>query len=153
MRLDGPGGVWLSDDKDLLDVERVHGWLTNSYWAKGRSLVEMQRAIEGSRSYGGYDSSLGQVAFARAVTDDATYAWIADVFVDPQVRGRGIAQFVVSSIVEQLKAFGIRRFVLTTKDAHGVYEKVGFRSLELPGLFMEIDERPTRPTSVGRDAD
>lgn len=152
MRLDFKDGVWLSDDKALLDVERVHSWLTNTYWAKGRSLVEVERSIEGSRSYGVYDPTLGQVAFARAVTDDATYVWIADVYVDPRMRGRGVGQFMVGAIVEQLRGLGIKRFVLATKDAHGVYEKIGFQPLELPGLFMEIDDRPTRPTSVGRDA-
>ncbi len=128
--------IILSDDKALLHVEQVHAWLAGSYWSPGidRSLVE--RAIAGSHCLGAYRDG-AQVGFARAITDHATFAWIADVWVDEAARGQGLGQRMVRWFVERPELQGIRRVGLVTLDAHGVYEKIGFHSLLRPERFME----------------
>lgn len=141
-------GLRLSADPADLDVDKVHGWLATTYWAKGVSREKLSRSIVGSQVFGVYDADGQQLAFARAVTDDSTYCWVCDVFVDESARGRGIGTWLVGGIVDRLRAKGVQRFVLATKDAHGVYEKVGFRPLRDGGRYMEIDERPTRPDVV-----
>lgn len=138
-------GFVLSDDPSRIDLERVQGWLTQTYWARGVTIESLRKRVDGSRAYGVFDPTGAQVAFARAVTDDASYAWVCDVYVDESVRGRGIGQWLVGGLVDHLRGHGVQRFVLATKDAHGVYEKVGFASLLAPSRYMEIDERSTRP--------
>jgi GNAT superfamily N-acetyltransferase len=88
-----------------------------------------------------------QVAYARVVTDGATFAWIGDVFVDADHRGRGLGSWLVTSIVANLQEAGVRRFVLATRDAHEVYRRCGFKALEGADRWMEIDERPTHPAA------
>lgn len=94
-----------------------------------------------------------QVAFARAVTDSATFCWIADVIVDEGHRGRGVGTWLVEVITAEVGQSGVRRFVLATRDAHGVYEKAGFGALRAPHMWMEIDARPERPDpeEIARD--
>ena len=142
-------GYVLTGDTKRVDVDRVHRWLSEeSYWAAGRSHDLVARSIEGSMPYSVLAGG-EQVAFARAVTDGATFAWICDVFVDPGHRGKGLGTWLVDSIVEDLTERGVLRFVLATKDAHGVYERSGFAALEGAGRFMEIDRRPTRAAILG----
>ena len=128
--------IELSDDKASLDVARVHGWLASSYWSPGidRDLVE--RAIAGSHCLGAYEEGI-QVGFARAITDHATFAWIADVWIDETVRGQGLGRRMVSWFVDHPDFAGIRRIALVTADAHGVYEGIGFHALLRPDRFME----------------
>jgi GNAT superfamily N-acetyltransferase len=126
----------LSDDRARLDIDRIHVWLASSYWSPGieRSLVE--RAIIGSHCLGAYRDG-NQVGFARAITDHATFAWIADVWVDEAARGQGLGQQLVGWFLVHPAFVGIRRFGLVTADAHGVYEKLGFHSLLRPDRYME----------------
>ena len=126
----------LDDDKARLDVARVHGWLAGSYWSPGieRSLVE--RAIAGSHCLGAYRDGQ-QIGFARAITDHATFAWIADVWIDEAARGQGLGQRMVGWFVDHPRFAGIRRTALVTADAHGVYEKLGFAALMRPDRYME----------------
>jgi predicted GNAT family acetyltransferase len=143
-------GYLLTSDAARVDVARVHRWLCDeSYWAAGREYQEVARSIAGSRPY---SVVLGdeQVAFARVVTDGATFAWICDVFVDGEHRGRGLGGWLVDSIVEDLSGEGVLRFLLATADAHGVYRRSGFTALEGADRFMEIDRRPTRAAILGR---
>jgi GNAT superfamily N-acetyltransferase len=128
--------IILSDDKGLLQVDRIHGWLASSYWSPGieRSLVE--RAIVGSHCLGAYRDG-EQVGYARAITDHATFAWIADVWVDEAGRGQGLGRRMVGWFVDHPQFQGIRRIGLVTKDAHGVYEAIGFHALLRPERFME----------------
>jgi GNAT superfamily N-acetyltransferase len=143
------GGYELSTDRGRVDVDRVHAWLSaESYWAKGRERAVVERSIAGSRSYSVFAEG-GQAAYARVVTDDATFAWICDVFVDEQHRGRGLGTWLVESIVEDLA--GVLRFVLATRDAHEVYRRAGFAPLEGAHRWMEIDLRPTRASLLGFD--
>jgi GNAT superfamily N-acetyltransferase len=147
-----PDGLLLSDDQSLLDLDRCHSWLASSYWASDRSRADMARSFSNSQVFGVYrrsgaESALEQLALARAVTDSATFCWIADVFVDDSARGRGIGTWMVGVLVDELKRGGVRRFLLGTRDAHGVYQKVGFHAPRVPGVLMEIDERATRPNA------
>jgi len=126
----------LSDDKARLDVATVHGWLASSYWSPGieRSLVE--RAIAGSHCLGAYDGD-AQVGFARMITDHATFAWLADVWIDEAVRGQGVGRRMVQWFLDHPCFAGIRRIGLTTADAHGVYAALGFTPLLRPERYME----------------
>ncbi len=98
MRQAGPDGYWVSDDPALIDVPRVHHWISEeSYWAKGRPYEAMVRAIEQSLVFGLYSADGTQAGFARQVTDRATFAWLCDVFVDPEHRGHGLGSFLVQA--------------------------------------------------------
>ena len=128
--------IHLSDDPARLDIGRIHGWLASSYWSPGieRSLVE--RAIAGSHPLGAYRGGV-QVGFARAITDHATFAWLADVWVDEAVRGHGLGRRMVRWFLDHPGFAGIRRVALVTADAHGVYEEVGFHAPIRPERYME----------------
>jgi GNAT superfamily N-acetyltransferase len=126
----------LSDDKARLDVARIHKWLSGSYWSPGIAIGLVRRAIIGSHCLGAYQDKQ-QVGFARAITDHATFAWIADVWVDESVRGQGLGQAMVAWFVDHPDFAGIRRIGLVTADAHGVYEKLGFHALLRPDRYME----------------
>ncbi|GAB3794212.1 GNAT family N-acetyltransferase [Humibacter antri] len=121
-----------------VDRELVHRWLSEqSYWAQGRQRSVQDAAIEGSRNYGVFDAESGaQVAYARAVTDGVTFAWLCDVFVDPSVRGSGVGVGLIQGIVADLEPLGLKRIALATGDAHGLYAKFGFEPLAEPWKWM-----------------
>ena len=144
-------GYVLTSDPSRVDIDRVHAWLSQeSYWAKGRERAVVERSIAGSRPYSVYSQDQ-QAAFARVVTDEATFAWICDVFVDEHHRGRGLGTWLVESIVEDLEVLDVRRFLLVTRDAHEVYRRCGFVAMEGTDRWMEIDRRPTRAAVLGLD--
>ncbi len=128
--------ILLSDDVDKLQIDRIHGWLASSYWSPGieRSLVE--RAIAGSRCLGAYQGET-QVGFARMITDHATFAWLADVWVEESVRGQGLGRRMVSWFLDHPSFAGLRRIGLVTADAHGVYAGLGFHPLVRADRYME----------------
>jgi GNAT superfamily N-acetyltransferase len=120
----------------------VHHWLsTDAYWALGRPRDVVERAVAGSVNYGLYRADQHQVGFARAVTDFATFAWLCDVYIDPAERGAGLGVWLVGAVRDHIWSLGIRRLLLATADAHGVYTKVGFTPLADPDRWMEIDAR------------
>lgn len=127
----------LSDDDARLDISRIHGWLASSYWSPGIDIALVARAIAGSHCLGAYDATGAQRGFARAITDHATFAWIADVWVDEGARGQGLGRQMVGWFVDHPDFAGIRRIGLVTADAHGVYEKLGFHPLLRPDRYME----------------
>ncbi|MEU0598270.1 GNAT family N-acetyltransferase [Streptomyces sp. NPDC006393] len=131
-------GYEISADPARIDVERVHRWLsTDAYWALGRSRDKQERAIAGSLNFGVYEVVSGhQVAYARVVTDLASFGWLCDVYVDRAVRGKGIGTALVGAVREHLRPYDLKRVMLATHDAHGVYEKLGFRPLERPDQWM-----------------
>ena len=142
-------GYVLTGDASRIDVSRVHRWLCDeSYWAAGRAYDVVARSLEGSVPYAIF-AGTDQVGLARAVTDGATFAWICDVFVAEDHRGRGLGRWLVDSIVEDLSRDGVPRFLLATRDAHEVYRRSGFTALEGADRFMEIDRRPTRAAILG----
>ncbi|MFD5340256.1 GNAT family N-acetyltransferase [Streptomyces hawaiiensis] len=135
-----PEGYEISTDPARVDRERVHHWLsTDAYWALGRPRETQERAIEGSLNFGVYETVSGeQVAYARVITDRATFAWLCDVYVDPSVRGKGVGSALVGAVRDELRSYGVRRVLLATHDAHGVYEKLGFAGLERPEHWMAL---------------
>ncbi|MER5859079.1 MULTISPECIES: GNAT family N-acetyltransferase [Streptomyces] len=133
-----PEGYEFSADPARVDVDRVHRWLsTDAYWAIGRSREKHRRAMESSLNFGVYATASGeQVAYARVVTDRALFAWLADVYVDPAVRGKGVGTAFVGRVRDQLEPYGLRRILLATQDAQEVYRKLGFRPLDRPEQWM-----------------
>ncbi|MBB5838075.1 GNAT family N-acetyltransferase [Kribbella italica] len=131
------------DDRERIDVDVVHGFLRTTYWSPGISRELVRKAIDGSLCVGVYAADGAQVAFARAVTDRATFAWIADVFVLDAVRGHGLGRFVVSTLLEHPELQGLRRTMLATADAHTLYQSYGFQPLEKPDVFLHISQDPT----------
>jgi len=149
-------GYELSSDPRRLDVDRVHHWLsTDAYWALGRPREVLRQAIDGSWVYGVYaPGDRGQVGFARVITDGATFGWLCDVYVDRADRGRGLARWLVGAIRDHLDGRGVRRILLATWDAHGVYAQVGFNPLADPALWMEFDLRKSPVTPLtGKGSD
>ena len=128
--------IVLDDDRTRLDVARVHGWLASSYWSPGIARALVERAIAGSHCLGAYRDG-EQVGFARAITDHATFAWIADVWVDARARGQGLGRAMVGWFVDHPAFAGIRRIALVTADAHGVYAALGFHPPLRPDRYME----------------
>jgi GNAT superfamily N-acetyltransferase len=142
-------GLEISTDPARLDLDLVHRWLSDeSYWAAGRSREVVERSVAGSVCLGVYtgtQSGAEQVAFARVVTDDTTFAWVCDVFVAPQWRGRGVGSWMMRELVtELLERRGVLRLLLATRDAHSVYAQAGFAPLEGVWRWMELDWRPAR---------
>lgn len=139
------GGHVVSDDPARLDLALIHGFLASSYWAAGIPEETMRRSIAGSLAFGLYrldDEGGGrQVGFARAVTDRATYAYLADVFVVPDERGQGLGTFLVEAVLAHPDLQGLRRWSLVTRDAHDLYRKFGFVPLAAPERHMERLER------------
>jgi GNAT superfamily N-acetyltransferase len=132
------GAFLISTDPARVDVDAVHDYLAGeSYWAAGRSLDVQRRAIAHSHLViGAYDADGGQVGFARMVTDLATFAWLADVYVLGSARGNGLGRAMVQTIVEHPDVNGIRRQLLATRDAHGLYAEFGYTPLTEPDRWM-----------------
>ena len=139
MRTDG---YTISDDPERLDLDMIHRYLsTESYWAQGLPREVLARSVAGSLPFGIYlekDGGAGeQVGFARVVTDRATFAWLADVFVLPAHRGRGLSKRLLETILAHPDLRGLRRFMLATWDAHGLYRRFGFAEPDRPDRLME----------------
>ncbi|WP_243225699.1 GNAT family N-acetyltransferase [Microbacterium sp. CIAB417] len=127
-----------AQDDARIDRARVHSWLSEqSYWATGRARATQDAAIDASRNYGVWDDESGaQVAYARVVTDGVTFAWLCDVFVDGSARGAGIGKMLVAGIIADLEPLGLRRMLLATADAHGLYAQYGFENPDDPKRYM-----------------
>jgi predicted GNAT family acetyltransferase len=129
------GDYSLSNDRERVDLDVVVGFLSTSYWAEGRTHATQEVANARSRCYSVFDGDGAQVAFARAVTDDATFAYVADVFVVPEHRGRGVATFMLRGLLDDLGP--VTRTMLGTRDAHALYASVGFAPVAAPERWME----------------
>ena len=126
----------ISTDRSRLDLDLIHRFLSEeSYWAKGRSRDQVERSIENSICFGAYAGD-ELVGFARAVTDKATFAWLADVFVVPEHRGAGIGRRLVEAALGHPELADVYRWMLGTADAHELYRRYGFDQLHEPGRFM-----------------
>ena len=134
------GADEISTSRDRLDRAVVHAFLAESYWSPGIPRETVDRAIAGSLNFGVYRNGL-QIGFARVITDGATFAYFADVFVLPDYRGAGLATWLVTTALAHPALTGLRRYLLATLDAHAVYARCGFTPLARPERFMEI----TRP--------
>jgi len=129
----------IDSDPARLDMDVIHGFLTASYWSPGISRALVERAVRNSVCFGVYEEGR-QVGFARVITDQATFAYLADVFILEAHRGRGLAKALMSAIVADPRLQGLRRWVLATRDAHGLYERYGFTPLAKPQRFMELHQ-------------
>lgn len=137
MSTEPPAGFEISTDRARLDVALVHEFLRTSYWAEGRGRSVVERSIEHSLCFGVYQGGR-QVAFARVVSDRAVFAYLMDVFVVPEFRGRGISKALMRAVLDHPDLQNLRLFLLATRDAHGLYERFGFRSLAEPERMMAI---------------
>ncbi|MFN7888970.1 MAG: GNAT family N-acetyltransferase [Pirellula sp.] len=127
----------ISCDRDKLDLGVVHGFLSTSYWSPSLPIEVLRRAIAGSLCFGLYHGN-AQVGFARVVTDKATFAYLCDVFVLEEHRGKKLGRWLMESVASHPDLQGLRRFVLVTRDAHGLYDQFGFRPLSRPEGYMEL---------------
>jgi GNAT superfamily N-acetyltransferase len=125
----------LSDDPARLDLDVIHGFLASTYWSPGIPRETLARAIANSLCFGIYLGAT-QVGFARLVTDRATFAYLADVFVLEPHRGRGLSRALMELILSHPEVQGLRRWLLATRDAHGLYRKFGFSDLANPAVFL-----------------
>jgi GNAT superfamily N-acetyltransferase len=131
------GDYTISTDNERLEISTIHDFLSkDSYWAQGRSVETVRRSLENSFNFGLYKNNK-QIGFARVVTDYATFAWIADVFVLPEHREQGLSKWLMEVILGHADLQGFRRWVLATKDAHTLYERFGFIPLHRPERWME----------------
>jgi GNAT superfamily N-acetyltransferase len=131
------GGLLVSTNPRLLHIPTIHGFLSESYWAKGISRRLVERSIRGSLCFGVYENGL-QAGFARVITDRATFAYIGDVFVLPEWRGRGLSRWLMDCLTAHPSLQGLRRWHLVTRDAHGLYKRYGFRTPEEAHRHMEL---------------
>jgi GNAT superfamily N-acetyltransferase len=136
------GRFAISTDPARLDVDAIHAYLSRSYWAAGRRRDVVARSLAGSLCFGLYEGPR-QVGFARVITDRATYAYLADVYVLEEYRGQGLGEWLIGTVVSHPDLQGLRRFGLVTNDAHALYRKFGFAELQHPERHMErVSEAP-----------
>jgi GNAT superfamily N-acetyltransferase len=135
-----PADLDISTDPARLDLDLIYGFLSQSYWGQGRSRAVVERSIANSICFGAYTGGR-QVAFGRVVTDRAIFGYLADVFVLPGFRGRGIAKALVRAVLEHPDLAGLKMIFLRTRDAHGLYAQFGFTAVARPEEMM-IRQRP-----------
>jgi len=127
----------ITTDKDKIDVSYVHWFLTHSYWAEGIPIETVERSIEGAFCFSVIYLN-HQVGFARVITDKATFGYLADVFIDENFRGKGLSKWLMDVIINHPDLQGFRRFMLATRDAHGLYAQFGFSPLTNTDRWMHI---------------
>jgi len=134
-----PGGYEISTDPARLDIAAIHAYLTRSYWSPGIPLATVQRAVRNSLCFGLYQEAGGnQVGLTRVVTDHATFAYLCDVYVLEEHRGRGLAKFMMHTVMSHPALTGARRAMLGTRDAHGLYRQFEFKDVGTSNILMEI---------------
>ena len=147
----GSSGYVVSTDPDRLNLGVIHDFLATAYWSRGVPRDTVERAIANSLPFGLYAPSGEQAGFARAVTDYAAYAYVGDVFVTPDHRGRGLGKFLVSCVLTHPQLQGLRRWALATADAHDLYRQFGFGPPAQPDIHMFIERSPAELWSSATD--
>ncbi|MEP7286517.1 MAG: GNAT family N-acetyltransferase [Chloroflexota bacterium] len=127
----------ISTDKQRLHVDVIHSFLSTSYWATNVPRAVVERSIENSLCFGVFQDS-AQIGFARVINDYATFAYLADVFILEPYRGQGLSKWLLKTILDYPDLQGLRRWLLATKDAHGLYQQFGFEPLSEPRNFRQI---------------
>lgn len=130
-------GYSISTDKNSMDIDFIHGYLSRSYWAEGIPKEVVMRSVKGSLCFGVFDNTR-QVGFARMITDEATFAYLADVFIIEEYRGKGLSKWLIEVILSYPGLQGLRRMMLATRDAHKLYEQFGFTPVTNPDRWMQI---------------
>jgi len=133
------GALLISTDRARLDLDVIHNFLTNCYWAKGIPREVVAKSIEHSLSFGVYDGS-AQIGFARVISDFATIAYLGDVFILESHRGRGLSKWLMECVMQHPELQGLRRWILLTRDAHGLYSQFGFKPLKSAERYMELHQ-------------
>ncbi|WP_156759754.1 GNAT family N-acetyltransferase [Microbacterium karelineae] len=129
----------VTTDLAEIDLDLVHRWLSeDAFWAIGRSRATVDAAARGSLNFGAIDAAENLVGYARVVTDRATFAWLCDVYVTPAARGSGTGLLLAQSVVAALRPMNLKRVLLSTVDAHGLYAKVGFDAFPTPERLMQL---------------
>lgn len=131
------GEFTISTDRARLDLDCIHEFLREAYWSQAIPREVVAKSLDHSLCFGLYDGAR-QVGFARVVTDYATFAWLGDVFVLETHRGRGLSKWLMHCVMTHPDLRGLRRFLLATRDAHGLYVPFGFKPLAAAERFMEI---------------
>lgn len=139
----------ISTDPSRIDVETVYEFLTNSYWAKGIPADTVRLSVQNSLCFGVYDGPQ-QIGFARIITDRATFAYLADVFILPAYRGRGLSKWLMECIVGHPDLQSLRRWMLATSNAHGLYAQFGFTMVKKPERWMELHQPEIYAKAAGR---
>jgi len=121
-----------------MDLAVIHGFISASYWAKGIPMSTLKRSLENSLCFGVFTQSGEQVGFARMITDKATFAYLSDVFVLESHQGKGLSKLLMAAILDHPDLQGLRRMMLATSDAHGLYQQFGFTTLAAPEVYMEL---------------
>jgi GNAT superfamily N-acetyltransferase len=134
-------GYRITTDTGAQDVDAIHAYLVRSYWAEGIPREVVAKAVAGSLCFGLFENER-QIGLARVVTDRATYAYLCDVYVLEEWRGRGLGKWMIEVVLTHPDLQGLRRFGLVTLDAHGLYEPFGFTPLSHPPRYMEIVRSP-----------
>lgn len=135
------GPFLVSTDPRRFEVGRIHAFLSASYWAEGIPIALVRKSIEHSLCFGLFAKDgerSRQIGFARVISDYSTFAYLADVYVEEEWRGKGLSQWLMACILSHPELQGLRRFCLMTKDAHGLYRRFGFEVGKQPENFMEI---------------
>jgi N-acetylglutamate synthase-like GNAT family acetyltransferase len=152
------GPYQVSTDPARLDVDAIHAYLVRSYWSEGIPKALVERSLSSSLCFGLYvtagDGSAAseraaQVGFARIISDRATFAYLCDVYVLEEHRGRGLSKWLMESVLAHPELQGLRRFMLATRDAHGLYARFGFTPLARPQTFMEIARPGLYKSTIG----
>lgn len=130
-------GYRISSNSEEMDLGAIHAFISHSYWAKNINLDVQERAIKNSLCFGVFVNHVEQVGFARLITDKATYAYLADVYILEAHRGKGLSKWLMDEIMSHPDLQGLRRITLATSDAHGLYQKYRFTQLNNPDIFME----------------
>jgi GNAT superfamily N-acetyltransferase len=138
-KVESPTELEISTDPARLDLDVIYEFLRSSYWAKGRRRSVVERAIRNSLCFGAYVNGQ-QAGFARVISDRAVFAYLADVFVVPSFRGRGIGKALMRAVLDHPDLQNLRAFLLATLDAHGLYSQFGFRALAEPDRWMVIQD-------------
>ena len=126
----------ISTDKSKLDLNLIHKFLTTSYWANGRNFEDVKKSIENSICFGIYNGNK-QVGFARIITDYVVFAYLMDVFIIEEYRGKGLSKILLTTILNDEKLNRVKKWLLATRDAHLLYEKFGFKTITSVGKYME----------------
>jgi GNAT superfamily N-acetyltransferase len=136
----GRDGFTISTDRSRLDRDAVYRYLSEeSYWAAGMARGVFERSVSGSLPFGLYEDGGAQIGYARVVSDYATFAWLSDVYVLEAYRGKGLGHFLVGSVMAHPRLQGLRRWMLSTRDAHRIYAEYGFGDVDAEALMTRVD--------------
>ena len=133
-------GYRISCQQEDMDLLAIHRYIVRSYWAEGIPIETMDKAIKHSLCFGIFTDMNEQVGFARLISDQATFAYLSDVYILEEHRGQGLSKWLLSEIIKHPELQGLRRIALATSDAHGLYQQFGFKALGAPDKFMELHQ-------------